>query len=168
MSTYSIFDGVQIASSICSEVKADIQTLLGLGSTLDGIATSDTVKGCQEPGNGTVMTDGIITATSTNCSFIRPEEKLPTEARVLNSLQTLFSRPPHLAVIIVGDRKDSIAYVSRKVKACHDCGIQSTVLRKPETITEPELKEVIRELNTDENVDGLLLQVRFGSDRSGA
>lgn len=68
--------------------------------------------------------------------------------------------PPHLAVVIVGDRKDSAAYVKRKVTACERVGIKSSTFRLPLSTTEKELLHLISELNSTDHVDGILVQVR--------
>lgn len=39
--------------------------------------------------------------------------------------------PPGLAVIIVGERKDSQTYVRNKEKTCSECGIESTKIELP-------------------------------------
>lgn len=64
---------------------------------------------------------------------------------------------PRLAVVIVGERKDSVLYVNMKAKACEDIGIGSEVVRLPEDVSQKKLEEVIRNLNNQ--VDGILLQL---------
>lgn len=66
---------------------------------------------------------------------------------------------PCLACIIVGDNPASQIYVSSKEKACVSVGMTSIVKRLPETSTEEEVKQVIQELNENENVSGILLQL---------
>lgn len=66
---------------------------------------------------------------------------------------------PHLAVILIGDNPASQSYVRGKETACQKAGIKSTVVRKPSTITEAELIEVIDSLNQDSSVHGILLQL---------
>ena len=72
-------------------------------------------------------------------------------------------RAPGLAVVIVGDRKDSQTYVRNKVKACEECGIISTKLELKEEITQAELLENVRRLNADSTVDGVLVQLPLPS-----
>ena len=48
---------------------------------------------------------------------------------------------PHLAVVLVGDRKDSAAYVRMKKKACLECDIKSTEFHFDNEITQEELIE---------------------------
>ncbi len=70
-----------------------------------------------------------------------------------------YGRVPHLVVILVGNDPGSVSYVTGKVKACEATGIKNTTIRKPETITEDELLALIRELNEDDSVDGILVQL---------
>lgn len=66
---------------------------------------------------------------------------------------------PHLAVILVGDNPASVSYVTGKAKAAAEVGIRNTTIRRPETISEAELLGLIAELNTDAEVDGILVQL---------
>jgi len=68
-------------------------------------------------------------------------------------------RPPHLAVIIVGDNPASRSYVRSKVKKAQFCGVKSTLIEMPVNITQDELVDRIEKLNTDDEVDGILVQL---------
>ena len=46
-----------------------------------------------------------------------------------------------------------------KAKASEVVGIRNTTIRKPETVTEDELLSLIRQLNEDDSVDGILVQL---------
>ncbi len=70
-----------------------------------------------------------------------------------------YGRVPHLVVILVGDDPASVSYVTGKAKASEVVGIRNTTIRKPETITEDELLSLIRQLNGDDTVDGILVQL---------
>lgn len=70
-----------------------------------------------------------------------------------------YGRVPHLVVILVGDDPASVSYVTGKAKASELVGIRNTTIRKPETISEDELLSLIRELNADDTVDGILVQL---------
>lgn len=63
-----------------------------------------------------------------------------------------------LATIIVGDNPSSKTYVKMKGNACERIGINSLKVELEESITTYQLLEVIKKLNNDENVDGILLQ----------
>ena len=70
-----------------------------------------------------------------------------------------YPRLPHLVVILVGEDPGSVSYVTGKGKACVEIGIQNTTIKKPVTITEDELLNLIDELNNDDTVDGILVQL---------
>jgi len=65
---------------------------------------------------------------------------------------------PHIAVIIVGDDPASHVYVGAKIRACERLEIKSTHIAMPESSKETELIEVIKELNNDNSVHGILIQ----------
>lgn len=66
---------------------------------------------------------------------------------------------PGLAVILVGNDPASKVYVGRKKKACEELGIKSFEFLLDENIDEKELLELIRRLNDDNNVNGILVQL---------
>lgn len=70
---------------------------------------------------------------------------------------------PGLAVILVGDRKDSATYVRNKKKACESVGINSLEARLPEDSTEQEVLNYITEYNDDPSVHGILVQLPLPS-----
>ena len=70
-----------------------------------------------------------------------------------------YGRVPHLIVVLVGDDPASVSYVTGKAKASEVVGIRNTTIRKPDTITEEELLGLIRQLNEDDTVDGILVQL---------
>lgn len=67
--------------------------------------------------------------------------------------------PPGLAVILVGNDPASAAYVRMKEKDCKEVGIQSFHKDLPENATEKELLKLIRQLNKNEHVHGILVQL---------
>ena len=64
-----------------------------------------------------------------------------------------------LAVVKVGNDPASAVYVRNKEKACEYVGINSKTLALPEETTEEELLKVVKELNEDKNVNGILVQL---------
>ena len=70
-----------------------------------------------------------------------------------------YGRVPHLVVILVGDDPASISYVTGKAKASEVVGIRNTTIRRPADISENELLDLIRQLNADDTVDGILVQL---------
>jgi methylenetetrahydrofolate dehydrogenase (NADP+)/methenyltetrahydrofolate cyclohydrolase len=87
----------------------------------------------------------------------------------VESLISMYQVIPHLAVILVGTDPASQSYVKGKETACRKAGIKSTIIQKPDTITEAELLHEIDLLNADETVHGILLQLpipkRFDPDK---
>lgn len=70
---------------------------------------------------------------------------------------------PGLAVILVGDRKDSATYVRNKKKACESVGINSYEVRLNESASEEEVIEKVREFNENPSVHGILVQLPLPS-----
>ncbi len=66
---------------------------------------------------------------------------------------------PHLAAILVGHDGGSETYVRNKVLACEACGFQNTLLRFEDDITEEVLLECVARLNSDDDVDGFIVQL---------
>ncbi len=66
---------------------------------------------------------------------------------------------PHLAAILVGHDGGSETYVAHKVKACEQCGFESTLIRFEDNISEEELLATIDKLNNDDTVDGFIVQL---------
>lgn len=70
-----------------------------------------------------------------------------------------YGRPPGLAVVIVGENPASRVYVNNKKKACAQCGIYSEEHALPGFCTEDQLLDLVRSLNDDPNIDGILVQL---------
>lgn len=68
-------------------------------------------------------------------------------------------RKPHLVAILVGNDGGSETYVASKMKNCEKVGFKSSLIRYSLDITEEELLAKIREINLDEEVDGLIVQL---------
>lgn len=79
-------------------------------------------------------------------------------AQDVKKIQTTRGRVPCLAVILVGEHPASSVYVAAKQKACEKVGIESRVVRLPDTITQSKLLEHLTQLNKDPLVDGILIQ----------
>ena len=65
---------------------------------------------------------------------------------------------PKLAVIMVGENPASKIYVRNKSKACMEVGIEYEEYLLNDKITQTELLDLIKKLNQDENIHGILLQ----------
>lgn len=69
------------------------------------------------------------------------------------------SRPPGLAVVLVGHNPASEIYVRGKIKACAEIGIYSEKITPPESISTEELLAIIHQLNHRPEIDGILVQM---------
>ncbi|MGB7059750.1 MAG: bifunctional methylenetetrahydrofolate dehydrogenase/methenyltetrahydrofolate cyclohydrolase FolD, partial [Geitlerinemataceae cyanobacterium] len=79
------------------------------------------------------------------------------------SLQAQMQRPPGLAVIRVGDDPASAVYVRNKERSCDRVGIASLGRHFPATASYEEISQEIQKLNSDDRVDGILLQLPLPS-----
>ena len=70
-----------------------------------------------------------------------------------------YGRKPNLVVILVGDDPGSVSYVTGKAKAADEVGIDNSTIRLSEQTTEEELLDLVRALNVDTTVDGILVQL---------
>lgn len=77
----------------------------------------------------------------------------------VTELASRYGRTPCLKVILVGDDPGSASYVAGKAKAATEVGISNETIRRPDTITEVELLDLIDQLNNDDKVDGILVQL---------
>ncbi|SHO81106.1 Methylenetetrahydrofolate dehydrogenase (NADP+) / Methenyltetrahydrofolate cyclohydrolase [hydrothermal vent metagenome] len=66
---------------------------------------------------------------------------------------------PGLAVIIIGDDPASRAYVGMKAKACKEVGFYSIVHEMPNSITQDEIIDTIKMMNSNPRIDGILVQL---------
>lgn len=67
--------------------------------------------------------------------------------------------PCGLAVVLVGDDQGSATYVRAKLRDCEQCGIPSRDFKLPEQTTQDELMELVRTLNDDPGIAGILVQM---------
>jgi methylenetetrahydrofolate dehydrogenase (NADP+)/methenyltetrahydrofolate cyclohydrolase len=96
-----------------------------------------------------LLLDGKIASQSVKESLTLATKQLLEEGK----------RPPHLAAILIGKNGASETYVASKVRFCGEIGFTSTLIRFEDTIEEKKLLEKIEELNTDDKIDGILVQL---------
>jgi methylenetetrahydrofolate dehydrogenase (NADP+)/methenyltetrahydrofolate cyclohydrolase len=96
-----------------------------------------------------VILDGKATAAS---------ERQKTSLRA-GAFASKFGRKPGLAVVQVGEDPASTVYVRNKRKSCVEVGIESFAHDLPATTSEAELLALVKRLNEDERVDGILIQM---------
>ena len=70
---------------------------------------------------------------------------------------------PGLATVLVGDNPASQVYVSSKQKACAEVGLESFGHKLPATATQEEVENLVRNLNEDPRVNGILVQLPLPS-----
>ena len=68
-------------------------------------------------------------------------------------------RAPCLAVVLIGEDPASQVYVRNKVRRTEAAGLTSIEIRKPADVSEAETIEIVRKLNADPDVDGILVQL---------
>lgn len=90
----------------------------------------------------------------------KTSEDLKVEiAESVKQLKAQGKKTPHLAAILVGTDGASMTYVSSKVKACHAVGFNSTLIELPSETTEATLLHEIEKLNTNDDIDGFIVQL---------
>jgi methylenetetrahydrofolate dehydrogenase (NADP+)/methenyltetrahydrofolate cyclohydrolase len=77
----------------------------------------------------------------------------------VEGLTAEIGRPPGLATVLVGDDPASAIYVRRKHEACEEAGIRSFDHQPDGSISQPDLLELVEELNDNDEVDGILVQL---------
>ena len=68
-------------------------------------------------------------------------------------------KTPHLAAVLVGSDGASMTYVNSKVKACERIGFKSTLIKLDDDISEEILLNEIEKLNTNDDIDGFIIQL---------
>ena len=68
-------------------------------------------------------------------------------------------RVPHLAAVLVGNDGASLTYVGNKVRSCEYVGFKSTLIKLENNISEIDLLKQIQILNSDNTLDGYIVQL---------
>ncbi len=68
---------------------------------------------------------------------------------------------PHLAIILVGNNPASETYVGAKIKTCERVGFRASLIRLPDSIEESALLNKIDGINSNDDIDGLIVQSPF-------
>jgi methylenetetrahydrofolate dehydrogenase (NADP+)/methenyltetrahydrofolate cyclohydrolase len=68
-------------------------------------------------------------------------------------------RRPGLATVLVGEDPASAVYVAGKQRACAEVGIEGFAHSRPADVSQAEVEALLRELNADDRVSGILLQL---------
>jgi methylenetetrahydrofolate dehydrogenase (NADP+) / methenyltetrahydrofolate cyclohydrolase len=84
-------------------------------------------------------------------------------ARGVAEFRAKYGRAPGLEVILAGDDPASAVYVRNKEKAAEEVGMNGKVHRLPAAVSQDVLLGLVRELNADAGVDGILVQLPLPS-----
>ncbi|KAL4656403.1 C-1-tetrahydrofolate synthase, cytoplasmic isoform X1 [Arapaima gigas] len=103
----------------------------------------------------------LSAVVSGKSSSVQVRERLKKEVEEMKSQVPGFR--PGLVVLQVGDREDSNLYISMKLKAAAEIGINANHLRLPKSATEDEVLHCIREVNENPAVHGLIVQLPLDS-----
>lgn len=81
----------------------------------------------------------------------------------IDALRSQGKRAPKLGIVIVGHNPASETYVTNKIKACSEVGIDAVKIAFEDTISEKELLEEVAKLNADTTIDGFIVQLPLPS-----
>jgi methylenetetrahydrofolate dehydrogenase (NADP+)/methenyltetrahydrofolate cyclohydrolase len=84
-------------------------------------------------------------------------------ADAAKGLTAKIGRAPALAVVLVGDNPASAVYVRNKIERTINAGMRSIERRLDVTTSQDDLLAIIDQLNTDDGVDGILVQLPLPS-----
>lgn len=99
-----------------------------------------------------------MTAKIIDGKAVAAEVRAEVAAVVAQRVEAGKSRPG-LATVLVGENPASQVYVRMKQKACAEAGIESFGYNLPEDTSQEDLENLVRELNADERVNGILVQL---------
>lgn len=85
---------------------------------------------------------------------LREDIKSYVDNRISRGLRT-----PCLATVIVGEDGGSLSYVKNQKKLCDELGIENRHINLMEDISEEELVSIIKQLNDDRSIDGIIVQL---------
>ena len=106
------------------------------------------------PGNNKKKRDNMIIDGKQIAADIRAELRTQIDA-----LRAQGKRAPRLAILIVGHNPASETYVTNKMKACAEVGIEAERLAFEVDITEQQLLAEVARLNADDTIDGFIVQL---------
>lgn len=92
--------------------------------------------------------DGSATAKQIRTDLSERVEKIKSEKGIT----------PRLSVILVGTDPASVTYTRMKKKACEATGMISDLIEMPAESTQEQVKDVIKRLNDDHSVHGIMVQ----------
>jgi len=102
----------------------------------------------------------LLSTPPGNAIAAKIREELKTS---VDEMKETLGVTPGLAVVLVGERRDSATYVRMKKKACAEIGIRSVGIDLPATISQADLVAKVNELNADPTINGILVQLPLPS-----
>ncbi|MDV7188247.1 tetrahydrofolate dehydrogenase/cyclohydrolase catalytic domain-containing protein [Lutibacter sp. TH_r2] len=96
-----------------------------------------------------ILLDGKKTSADLKIEIAESVKKIKAQGK----------KTPHLAAILVGTDGASMTYVNAKVKACELVGFNSTLVDLPEETSEEVLLNEIEKLNSNNDIDGFIVQL---------
>ncbi|XP_023639461.1 bifunctional protein FolD 1, mitochondrial isoform X2 [Capsella rubella] len=97
----------------------------------------------------TVVIDGKVIAEEIRAKIIDEVGKM----------KMTVGKVPGLAVVLVGQQRDSQTYVRNKIKACEETGIKSVLAELPENCSEAKILSILKKFNEDPSIHGVLVQL---------
>ena len=80
-------------------------------------------------------------------------------ARGVAEFKQRYGRAPGLHVVLAGDDPASAVYVRHKEKAAAEVGMEGRVHRLPQSVSHDEVLDLVKQLNAEPSVDGILVQL---------
>ena len=145
-----------VHTALLSSLSPAVQSAASLSSSSPASSPSSTSPSLGGAG-ATRILNGKAAAASM-CSDIR---RIVDEHRSRHSQGdgSAAAPRPGLAVILAGERRDSLRYVQRKTEKAEELGFHSQLLRLPSDCSEEQLLDAVHRLNADERVHGILVQL---------
>ncbi|PNX97765.1 amino acid dehydrogenase family protein, partial [Trifolium pratense] len=110
---------------------------------------------------GNVM---MITAFNEQTPTVIDGKLMATEIRSkiadqVRQMKKCLGKVPGLAVILVGQRRDSLTYVHNKIIACEEVGMKSVVTELPTDCADADVQNAVMRFNKDPSIHGILVQL---------
>ncbi|KAK2399503.1 Amino acid dehydrogenase family protein [Trifolium repens] len=84
----------------------------------------------------------------------------------VRQMKKCLGKVPGLAVILVGQRRDSLTYVHNKIIACEEVGMKSVVTELPTDCADDDVQNAVMRFNKDPSIHGILVQLPLPQDPS--
>jgi hypothetical protein len=152
-----VIDGKAVADTIRAEVAAAVSELKE--KTGGKVRRRRRRRRRRRGGAGDDRRALHLSLSPSRSRALDPASPSHTHARTPPHNTHTHSQVPGLAVVIVGDRKDSRTYVSMKHKACAECGVASFSCELPGDATQADVLGAVAKFNADPAVHGILVQL---------